>query len=299
MVRYQPEISAQRWERIREFVEDAVAVTVPNCAYTMERLLIVCSHYVDWAVNVASVPMQAKIVFRLELISRYTSEVMNQSEGTRRNYRAILLRIAEVLLPDNPTAELKALNSRVSMVPYSEEELTRLEFWARGQSTPRRERNAAVLLALCAGGGLWSNEVAEARRGDIHFDAQGVLVSVRGTNARQVPLLARWEPWLRIALEGLEDNDRVFGNKNRKNNSKNLVTAYIQDSVLPPKTPRPQSNRMRATWLVTHLAARTDMRALMTASGVGKFENLARLLQHVPELDTVSYRAHLRGELKK
>jgi integrase len=299
MVRYQPEMSPQRWERIREFVEDAVAVTAPNCAYTTSRLLIVCSHYVDWAVNIASLPLQPQILFRLELISRYTSEVMNQAEGTRRNYRAILLRISEILLPDSPEAELTALNSRVSMEPYSDADLTRLEFWARGQNTPGRERNATVLLALCAGGGLWSNEVCEARREDIQFDAHGVLVSVRGSNARYVPLLARWEPWLRVAVTGLDAGDRVFGSPTRKNNSKNLVTAFIQQSVQPPGMPRPQTNRMRATWLVTHLAARTDMRALMTASGVGKFENLARLLQFVPKLDTVAYRQHLRGELNK
>jgi hypothetical protein len=55
---------------------------------------------------------------------------------------------------------------------------------------------------------------------------------------------------------------------------------------------------MRATWL-THLANRTDMRALMRAGGVEKFENLARLLKFVPELDTVEYRRHLRGEANR
>jgi hypothetical protein len=122
---------------------------------------------------------------------------------------------------------------------------------------------------------------------------------VRGSNARYVPLLARWEPWLRVAVTGLDAGDRVFGSPTRRNNSKNLVTAFIQQSVQPPGMPRPQTNRMRATWLVTHLTARTDMRALMTASGVGKFENLARLLQFVPKLDTVAYRQHLRRELNK
>ena len=98
----------------------------------------------------------------------------------------------------------------------------------------RPERNATVLLALCAGGGLWSNEVCEARREDIQFDAHGVLVSVRGSNARQVPLLARWEPWLRVAMGSLDAGDRVFGSPTRKNTSKNLVTAFIHQSVQPP-----------------------------------------------------------------
>jgi integrase len=297
MVKYQPKVMSEaRWERIREFVEDATAVTAPRCAYTQERLLIVCSAYVDWAVNIAGYPLSAKIVFRRELISRYTADHMHQADGTRRNYRAILLRISEVLLPDHPDTLLAPLNDRVSMRPYSEPELTQLQQWANGQNTQNRGRNAMVLLALCAGGGLWSSEVCETRREDIQFDDEGVLVTVHGANARNVPLLARWEPWLRFALDGLEPGDRVFGNAARKNNSKNLVTAFIHSSVHSPGLVQPQTNRMRATWLVTHLAAHTDMRALMTASGVGKFENLARLLQFVPELNTPAYRRNLRGE---
>ena len=299
MVTYQPRMSEARWERIREFVEDATAVTAPRCAYTQERLLIVCSGYVDWAVNVAGYPLSAKVVFRHELISRYTTDFLRKSAGTRRNYRAILLRISEVLLPEHGGVSLAPLNDRVSMRPYSETDLTQLQHWANGQNTPSREHNAMVLLGLCVGGGLWANEVCEARRSDIHFDGEGVLISIRGTNSRDVPLLARWEPWLRHAVDNLSPDDRVFGNKTRKNNSKNLVTAFIHSSVQSPGLVAPQTNRMRATWLVTHLVARTDMRALMTASGVGKFENLARLLQFVPELDTVEYRRHLRGEANR
>jgi len=34
----------------------------------------------------------------------------------------------------------------------------------------------------------------------------------------------------------------------------------------------------------------------MTAAGVQKFENLAQLIVHVPELDTHEYRRQLRAE---
>lgn len=299
MVTYRPKLSAERWERIQVFVEDATALTAPHCAYTQERLLVVCSGYVDWAVNVAGYPLSARIVFKPELIALYTSDYMTQSAGTRRNYRAVLLRISELLVPDRQGVALEPLSDRVTMRPYSERELAQFEQWARGQNTANRARNAAVLLALCAGAGLWASEVCDARRGDIAFDSQGALVAVRNGNARQVPLLGRWEPTLRRAVEGLTDGDRVFGNKDRRNNSKNLITAFIHSSVISAAHDRPQTNRLRATWLVTHLAARTDMRALMAASGVSKFENLARLLQFVPELDTVEYRQMLRGAARR
>ncbi|GAA3860686.1 hypothetical protein GCM10022381_01380 [Leifsonia kafniensis] len=128
------------------------------------------------------------------------------------------------------------------------------------------------------------------------MDADGTLVTVRGDNARQVPLLGRWEDDLLHAIGTLEPEDRVFGSRSRARKGRNLVNTFVANSVLSPQRPRPQTNRMRATSLVTHLAARTDIRVLMTASGVGKFENLARLLQYVPALDTAEYRRMLRKE---
>ena len=53
---------------------------------------------------------------------------------------------------------------------------------------------------------------------------------------------------------------------------------------------------MRNTWIITHLIAGTNMRALMTAAGVTKFEHLDQLVAHVPALDASSYRQQLRTE---
>lgn len=74
------------------------------------------------------------------------------------------------------------------------------------------------------------------------------------------------------------------------------MNAFVAKSQGIPGLPKPQSNRLRNTWLITHLAARTDMRALMQAAGISKFENLAALLKHLPELDSDEYRRLLRLE---
>jgi hypothetical protein len=56
---------------------------------------------------------------------------------------------------------------------------------------------------------------------------------------------------------------------------------------------QPRADRMRATWLVWQLTERTNMRALMAAAGVSKFENLSRYLEFIPELDSRQYRRQL------
>ncbi|SDM53211.1 hypothetical protein SAMN05216368_101240 [Cryobacterium flavum] len=58
---------------------------------------------------------------------------------------------------------------------------------------------------------------------------------------------------------------------------------------------RPRSDRLRATWIVTHLQAGTRIKELTRALGVEKFENLPRYLEYVQALDVASYRAQLRG----
>ena len=108
-------------------------------------------------------------------------------------------------------------------------------------------------------------------------------------------MLAEWEPLMRRALEGLDATDPVFGMPGRTT-YKNLLSGFVEHTV---GEERPRSNRLRATWIVAHLRARTDMRALMEAAAVSKFENLARYLQFVPELDTTEYRTHLRKAVTK
>jgi hypothetical protein len=293
IMKYTPRIAAARWEKIRDFVEDATATAAPACAYTQERLLVVVSGFVDWVVNVRAVPMRAELVFRPEYIRTYLyRDDAPWAESTRRDYRALLMRVSEVLVPGIEIA-FAPLNDRVSSVPYTEHELQQLVRWAEGQATANRRRGAAVLLSLSAGGGLWPHEIQRVHRFELEFDGEGILVHVTGPNPRIVPLMARWEPMLRRAVFDLPADHMIFGRPHRSGESRNLITNFIRDSNRADG-PKPQTNRMRATWLVTQLAAQTDMRALMQASGVQKFEQLSRLLQFVPALDTAEYRRQLR-----
>lgn len=93
----------------------------------------------------------------------------------------------------------------------------------------------------------------------------------------------------------LDEGALVFGVSGREVH-RNVLTRFTAKST---GTERPRSDRLRATWLVRHLAAGTPMKALMQAAGVSKFENLARYLQYIPELDTQQYRALLRMEAKR
>jgi hypothetical protein len=95
---------------------------------------------------------------------------------------------------------------------------------------------------------------------------------------------------LRAHLDNFDDDDvYVFSGQLHPPapNAVSQFTGIIGGDV------QPRADRMRATWLVWQLTERTNMRALMTAAGVSKFENLSRYLEFIPELDSRQYRRQL------
>jgi integrase len=286
-----------QWAAISQLVRDAVTTAAPQSAYSAHRLLVTVAGYVQWAHFHAGLPLDARILFRREIIARYmTRNPRNLEEGTRRNYRSMLLRVSEVLSPDYVAKPMVSLNGRTILPPYSAKELNELRDWANGQNTLGKRRKASVLLALIAGAGLRPIEVAELHRRDLHFDSEGVLISIHNeSGSRTVPLLAEWESLLRWAVSAVAEDDLVFGMPNRRT-YKNLLSGFVVHTVGKHK---PRSDRLRASWLVRHLSAGTPMKALMEAADITKFLNLERYLQFVPELDSVEYRQALRAEVSK
>jgi integrase len=293
---YRPQLDPKRWAEIEPFVQDVVTTAAPGTAYTAHRLLVAVTHFVAWS-RVAGFPLMATVLFQRTCIENYVRSNRNHlADGTLRNYRSMLLRVSEVVLPTETPRPMTALNSRTGIEPYTTSEVESLKHWANGQRTEVMRRKARSMLCLCMGAGLRAIEVAAIRRSDVVIDGEGVLVIVQTPDGtRFVPMLAEWEPLLRQTVEGLAHDDFLFGTANRTL-YKNLLSNFVSRSI---GDIRPRSNRLRATWVVTHLRMRSDMRALMEAAGVSKFENLARYLQFVPELDSTEYRLHLRAEARR
>ncbi len=289
-------IPSDRWDSVRPFVEDAVAIVAPACAYLAERLMVAVAPYVDWVVHVSGMPQVAN-VFHPVLIRRYISrDDLDLKDRTLRDYRSLLLRISEVLLPDEQPISFAPLNGQSATAPYTDLELRLLESWARGQSTASRRRSAGAVLALGAGAGLVPWEMQHLRRRDLTVDRDGVVAHVGGATPRDVPVLERWESLLRDAITGLDDDAWVLGGRNRTTTF-NIVTPFINRTDFGSE-PKPVPNRMRTTSLTTHLAAMTDGGVLFTAAGLSKPEHLLTLLSHVPTLDTIDHRRRIRTEIR-
>ncbi|GAA3663338.1 hypothetical protein [Microbacterium marinilacus] len=290
-----PRIPAATWRRIETFVRDAVTVAAPQTSYSAEVLLWAAGQYVAWCVDTQLWPLEAEVIWSRQAIDLYVTDVRQDlAEGTRRNYRARLMRISEVLLPEEHGDAMTALGRKTTAAPYDSAEMGRYRQWAGSQLTPLKRYRAMLMLILCAGAGLRAVEIRDLDRADIEQLDEGFVVRVRGDRAREVPILAVWDEWMRAALEQAPETGRVWGKPNRSRENA-LLSSFTQYTV----GSAPRGDRLRATWLVTHLSDRTPIKELFRAAGFVKFEHLGRLLQHVPDLSPDLSVPALRGEASR
>ena len=291
---FEPEIDTTVWLAVRDFVTAAVSDCEGKTPYSASVLHGAATHLSAWAWQSAGLPLEREVIFHRDTIARFIATgASHWKPAGRGNLRSQLLRMAEVLLNRSMSLRrLGALPPSEAARPYSEKELISLRNWASSQSTAFRRTNAAVLLALGAGAGLSASEIGQLRIGEIHVDPVGVVVHVSGERARAVPVMRRWETVLIERAASLPSESFAF-RENHTVDYPNLISSFVTRSGT--MRVRPTSQRLRATWIVHHLAAGIPVVQLMLASGVESLEAFTRYVKFVPEVDQTTTRFTLRG----
>ena len=297
MAEYVPDLPAEQLESIRPFVEDAVALALPQTTYSVETLMGPCIHFAYWAVYVVGAELDATIIFNRELIEHYVRDNLpDLTQGTQRNYRSWLFRVAEAVNPEANPRNPMPLNERSLDTPYDEAERVALDRWAAGQGTVYMRRGASTLIALGAGAGLTSVEIATLRRDSVTVSPDRV-VTINVTNdgrVRTVIVRARYEKSLAKAIRDLPGESFVFLPK-RTSTKNNVVSAFVARASSPTGSPSVRVRRLRNTWLVQQMTDRVDVFTLMEAAGLQSLESISRLASYVPRLSNDARIAQLRG----
>jgi len=292
---FTPDMPERYWQVIEGFVRSAVADAQPKTPYDAKNLLSTTARHVLWCWQTAGLALDREIVFDRAVIEEFIVHgCPNLSPASAGNRRSQLLRMAEALNRSGQPARLTPLSSSDPVRPYSPSEIVALRSWAAGQNTPTRRRDAATLLALGAGAGLATEDVAGLTAAMVTVDNDGVLVAVPGRRARLVPMLAAWEAPI-VEAAGAMPADRFLFCGNRTVTGKNYLGSFVRKST--GVGPKPLVQRLRATWIVGHLAARTPVVPLMAAAGVESLEALTRYLRFVPGIEAAEARRALRGQL--
>lgn len=270
---YQARIDPKHWAVIREFVYDVVAKSESHVPYKAKDLYNAVSEFTLWGWQSAALPLEIPGLFNRNVIAYYAQVGCGHlTAAARGNRRSLLLRVAEHLVrtgykplppiaPSNPSE------------PYSERELLSTISWARGQSTPARRMNAHVLIALGLGAGLSAQEIIAIRVRDVHRDGPHVSIDLTTGRARRVPMI---QEYAEMMPDQSHYDDEAFAFRPGRsdfyiNAISNFITRGSQSSSI-----RPQSQRMRATWIVRHLNAHTPLQVLTAAAGLESLDALAR-----------------------
>jgi len=282
--------AAGAWPATQLAVCDAVRHSTSS-ATNAAKYLSHLSDFAAWA-HAQGIPLALNALLDPDVIERYIAVGMpGARDSTRATRRAILRRIARRCASPPQDLPLPIAYRRIRP-PYSPEEVQGLLALARAQPTPSRRRTMHAILHLGLGCGIASRDLAWVRGQDIMQLPDGAIsVTVSGgTRPRAVVALHAHETAL-LELSRFTSSGLLIGGSTR--GRRNVTRGPLARVVGGEDLPRLETARLRSTWLLTHLRARTPLPTLMTAAGLTTVRPLEDLLHHCP-IDADAARLALR-----
>jgi integrase len=214
-----------------------------------------------------------EIVLHPSVIERFARAVPGVSGVARRTLRTNLRFIARRVVPQLYPADVPLPRERAK-APYSPAEIDGLLALADAQPTAERRMRAAGLVCLGAGAGLIRGDLRGVRGSDVACRSGGVVVTVRGSRPRVVPVLGRYHVPL-LAAGRSAGNALICGGTDpgRRNITNPLISALDGGTGLP----RLDTSRLRATWLAD-CAELLGLATFMAAAGISCSQRLGDLV---------------------
>ncbi len=267
------------WPYTHRVVAEAT-LTSTGAPRNAAKYLSHLSDFAAWA-HTQGVGLVLEKLLDPDVIERYIAVGMPGSkDSTRATRRAILRRIARHCASPPQDLPLPITYRRVRP-PYDPEQIDGLLALASAQPTASRRRALRAILHLGLGCGIASRDLAWVRGQDVEELPDGaVSVTVSGgTRPRSVITLQAHEtPLLQFARAA--GSGLLIGGSTR--GRRNVTRGPLERVVGGEDLPRLEPARLRSTWLLTHLRARTPLPALMDAAGLTTVRPLEDLLHHCP-----------------
>ncbi len=254
------------------FARDVITKTGPEGKERAKNLLWAAGKLADYALALG-LDLVPGVVFHPSVIERFARRAPGLSDVARRTLRTNQRFIARRVVPQLYPADVPLPRER-SKVPYAAAEIDGYLALADAQPAMERRMRAAGLVCLGAGAGLIRSDLRDARGTDVACRSGGVVVQVRGSHPRTVPVLARYHARLRAAAE-FAGTGLICGGADpgRRNLTSPLVAALDGGGGLP----RLDTSRLRATWLAD-CGEMLGLATFMHAAGISCSQRLGDLV---------------------
>jgi len=258
--------------RAAAFARDVIGQAAPEGRERAKNLLWAAGKLADYAIGLGleAVP---EVVLHPSTAERFTRCAPGLSGVARRTLRTNLRFIGRRVVPQLYPQDVPLPRERAKK-PYSPAEISGYLALADAQPTMARRMRATGLICLGAGAGLIRSDLREVRGSDVACRSGGVVVTVRGTRPRAVPVLARYHTPL-LAAARFAGNALICGGADpgRRNITNPLITALDGGTGLP----RLDTSRLRATWL-RDCAELLGLATFMAAAGISCSQRLGDLI---------------------
>jgi integrase len=254
------------------FARDVITKAGPEGRERAKNLLWAAGKLADYAASLG-LDLVPGVVLHPSAAERFTRCAPGLSPVARHTLRTNLRFIGRRVVPHLYPADLPLPRER-SKQPYSPAEISGYLALADAQPTAERRMRAAGLVCLGAGAGLIRGDLRDARGSDAIARSGGVVVTVRGARPRAVPVLACYQARL-LAAARFAGTGLICGGTDpgRRNTTNPLIAALDGGSGLP----RPDTSRLRATWLAD-CAELLGLATFMQAAGISCSQRLGDLV---------------------
>jgi hypothetical protein len=244
------------------FARQVVAASGPHGRERAKDLLWAAGKLAAWAIplGLESVP---GVLLHPSVIERFAAHSPGLSGPARRTLRTNLRFLARRVVPHLDLADAPLPRERAKP-PYTPAEIAGFLALADAQPTLARQMRAAGLVCLGAGAGLIRADLRAVHGTDARARSGGVIVQVRGTRPRAVPVLARYHDRL-LASAAVAGGRR--GPRGRDQDRHNVTNRLVSSLAGGSGLPRLDTSRLRATWLA-ETAALTGLPAFLHAAGI-------------------------------
>ena len=258
--------------RAAAFAREVIAKTEPQGRERAKNLLWAAGKLADYGIGLGleAVP---EVLLHPSVTERFTRCAPGLSPVARRTLRTNLRFIGRRVVPQLYPQDLPLPRERAKE-PYSLAEIDGFLALADAQPTAARRMRAAGLVCLGAGAGLIRGDLREVRGSDVARRSGGVMVTVRGSRPRVVPVLGRYHAPLLEAARFARDALICGGtDPGRRNITSALIGALDGGTGLA----RLDTSRLRATWL-RDAAGLLGLATFMAAAGISCSQRLGDLV---------------------
>src|SRR5258707_9464605 len=181
-----------------DFARQVVMQAGPGGRERAKNLLWAAGRLAGWGTGLGLDPVPG-VLLHPSVTGRFTAHAPGVTGVSRRTLRTNLRFLARRVVPQLHPADAPLPRERAK-APYTPAEIGGYLALAGAQPTIARQMRAAGLVCLGAGAGLIRADLRAVRGTDIAARSGGVVVTVRGTRPRTVPVLARYhQPLLESA----------------------------------------------------------------------------------------------------